>query len=112
MQKNIIVIIILLFSINLHALNSKKVYDYSLETVYSTLIRYIVLKKECKILEKDIEGAYIIFTSKDISGKIELIKRGKKKVEMILHWKSAHYKMVLFMKDFEKKLFDEQKIKE
>jgi len=112
-MKNFLYLIIFLITINISALTKNKVYDsYSLETVYSTLIRYIIIDENYKIVKKDIEGAYIIFDSKEVKGKIELIKRGKNSVEMILNFDGAHYKLVLFMKKFNKKLEKEQDFKE
>ena len=111
-MKKILFLIIFLFTINIFALTENKIYEYKLETVYSTLIRYLVVDNNYKIVEKDIEGAYIIFDSKDIKGKIELIKRREKIVEMVLHFDGAHYKLILFMKNFNKKITEEQEKKE
>lgn len=76
------------------------------------MIRFLVVEQNSKIIEKDIEGAYIKFKSvkKEISGVIEIIKINDKKTELKMNFEGAHYKLVLFFKNFNKKLKSEQKI--
>lgn len=105
------IIILLLLTGSIVLGSSNRTYNYSLKKVYSTLIRYIAVNRRDKILEKDIEGAYIIFqindSGKTIEGSVEIIDRGKEKSQMKLYFKGAHYREVLFMKKFEKKLKEE-----
>ena len=112
MMKYLLIVLILVFSINLFALQESKTYNYSLERVYSTMVRYLVVDKNSKIIQKDIEGAYIKFeNSKDeYSGIIEIIKISSEKTELKINFKGAHYKLVLFFRKFDDKLKSEQSI--
>ena len=98
------------FSTNIYALKEDKTYDYSLEVVYSTMVRYLIVDQNAEITQKDMEGAYIKFKSKTkgISGIIEMIKIDSKKTKMIINFEGAHYKLILFLKNFDKKIIDEQ----
>ncbi len=80
------------------------------------MIRYLVIDEGCKISEKDIEGAYIIFSKDDkeesINGKIELIERDdEKKTEMKIKFEGANYKKIKLLKKFKEKLEEEHNIK-
>ena len=102
--------ILIFMSLNIFGLNESKKFNYPLDVVYSTMIRYLIVDENAEIIQKDIEGAYIKFNSKDkkISGVIEIIKIDKKKSKLIVNFEGAHYKMVLFFKKFDKKITDEQ----
>lgn len=113
------VVFILLISFFSHSLlardDEKIMYPLKKEIVYSTMIRYLAIDSEAKISEKDIEGAYIIFSKDDkeeiIVGKIELIEREGKKTEMKIRFEGAIYKKNRFLKKFKEKLEEEQNIK-
>ncbi|MBN2693387.1 hypothetical protein JXR93_01870 [bacterium] len=113
------VIFILLISFFSHTLfagdDEKIIYPLKKEIIYSTMVRYLAIDNEAKISEKDIEGAYIIFSKDDkeeiIIGKIELIEREEKKTEMKIKFEGAIYKKNRFLKKFKEKLEEEQDIK-
>jgi len=105
-----LIIMLFVFSTNIYALKEDKTYDYSLEVVYSTMVRYLIVDQNAEITQKDMEGAYIKFKSKTkgISGIIEMIKIDSKKTKMIINFEGAHYKLILFLKYFNKKIIDER----
>jgi len=106
----LLIIALFVLSTNIYALKEKKSYNYSLEVVYSTMVRYLIVDESAEITQKDMEGAYIKFNSKKngISGIIEIIKVDTKKTKMIINFEGAHYKLILFLKNFDKKIIDEQ----
>jgi len=105
-----ILIILFSLSVNIHALEKSKVYSYPIETVYSTMIRFIVVNQKGEIIQKDIEGAYIKFKNKkeNISGIIEIIKLDSKSSKIVINFDGAHYKLVQFLKKFNKKIEEEK----
>jgi len=109
-MKLLFISLILILSTNICALNKTETYNYSLKTIYSTMIRFLVIEEDAEIIQKDIEGAYIKFKSKskEISGIIEIIKINDKKTKLNLNFEGAHYKLILFFKNFNKKLKSEQ----
>jgi hypothetical protein len=74
------------------------------------MIRYLIVEDDAEIILKDMEGAYIKFKNdkKETSGVIEFIEINKNKTRLKINFNGAHYKLVLFLKKFDKKLFDEQ----
>lgn len=114
-RTRIILLSVFLFSSILFAEEETNYYNYSLKTVYSTLIRFVVVDMSYKIVEKDIEGAYLIFefseNNNKYEGKIELIERDKNKVEFKMKFNAENYRRILFIKKFNEKLESEQKAK-
>ena len=49
--KYLLIIIFLSISVNIYGIEKSETYDYSLETVYSTMVRYIVIHENAKILD-------------------------------------------------------------